>query len=124
MRIRFASLLIVLLAGFLAYLGVSRAPLRVHITTAATWIPSLLLLAALFWEPRLRAGWKWLLIGAVLMLAGVAMAYSTALVVGEAEFGVRLWAAYTGILVIALATVLLLANLGEKVLRLLLSGSR
>ena len=122
MKPRLGPLSFVLLVGFIAYLLISRAPLRVHVATALTWVPSLLFLSVLAWERRLDRAWKLILMGAVLLAAGGLMAYSTALVVAEATFTVRLWLAYTALLLIGFGFVMALTHLCERILiRLLLN---
>ena len=116
MKTRFISLALVLLPGLIAYLVISRAPVRVHLATLLAWVPSLILLLAVTWTNRLRRVQKIFLIGLLMPMAGGLIAYFTATVVTKVDFNARLWLANTALFLITIIIVAVLTHLCERIL--------
>lgn len=105
------------MVGFSSYLLLSGAPPRVHLATAGTWIPAMVLLASLHWTLRLKTIWKVVVMSVAVVGAGAMMAYATSVVVVKVSFDAQLWLAHALLLFIAFPIVMLLTSLGESALR-------
>ena len=116
MKARLISLSVVLLSGFIIYLLNSGAPPRVHVGVGLSWTPLLFFLCLLAWTRRLDRAPKAVLITALVVAGGGALAYVTSLTVSKGSLTVTSWVATTVLLFVAFGVVLALSHLCERIL--------